>query len=272
MIAESPAPHIEFSMPRLLLTGAAGRLGPHLRRRLIEAGHDVLATDLLQPADGASVVIADLADLAAMERLLASGIDAVVHLGGIASEVPWQRILDANIVGTYNVFEAARRNGVGRVIFASTYHVLGMEPVAAAPLDLTAPPRPDSLYAVSKLFGENLARLYADKFGVESLSIRIGAANGIHTERELHVWLHPDDLADLVLAGLAATDLGARIVFGLSGSASPWLLNQGDDPLGWRPQRSSAGLQPPNGASWPEPDASSRWIGAGFVGRGHPDG
>lgn len=258
-------------MSRLLLTGASGRLAPHLRQRLVAAGHDVLATDLLPAPDGAPVEIVDLADYPALEQLMRRQIDAVVHFGGISGERPWQQILDANIAGTYNVFEAARRTGVGRVIYASTYHVLGMAPVEAAPLDLAAPPQPDSLYAVSKLFGENLAQLYAQKFGVESLSIRICAASGLHTERELHLWLHPDDLADLVLAGLAAPQLGARIVFGLSGSDAPWFLNEGAPTLDWQAHRSAADQRPPNGSSWPARNPNDDRLGGGFANRRHPD-
>lgn len=256
---------------RILLTGASGRLGPGLRRRLVAAGHEVVATDLRPAADGEAVELATLDDLDALLRL-AAGMDAIVHLGGASNEAPWRTILGANIEGTYNVFEAARRCGVGRVILASTYHVVGMYPVEAAPLDLAAPARPDSLYAVSKLFGENLAALYCDKFGVQSLSIRICAASGANNERDLHLWLAPEDLAGMVLAGLAAEPLGCRTAFGISGSAKPWMLNQPDPGLDWQPSRHSGDLEPPEGAAeWPPGDPVNSRIGAGFARRGHPD-
>ena len=117
-------------MPKTLLTGAAGRLGTYLRQRFAAAGRPLLATDLVAPEDGGEVVLADLADRPAVDDLMRQDIDAVVHFGGIANEAPWQAILDANIAGTYNVFEEARKAGVRRVIYASSYHVLGMHPVA----------------------------------------------------------------------------------------------------------------------------------------------
>jgi uronate dehydrogenase len=256
---------------RILLTGASGRLGPGLRQRLEAAGHDIVATDLRPDPGGAPVELARLDDLDAL-LVLAAGVDAIVHLGGASNEAPWQTILGANIEGTYHVFEAARRCGVKRVILASTYHVVGMYPVDAAPLDLTAPPRPDSLYAVSKLFGENLAQLYCDKFGIECLAIRICAASGANTSRDLSLWLAPEDLAGLVLAGLAAETLGCRTIFGLSGSAKPWMANQPDPGLDWQPSRHSGELTPPDGATqWPPADPANSRIGAGFARRGHPD-
>ena len=97
---------------RILLTGASGRLGPGLRQRLVAAGHAVLATDLRPDPDGEAVELARLDDLDALLRL-ATGMDAIVHLGGASNEAPWRTIRDANIEGTYNVFEAARRCGVG---------------------------------------------------------------------------------------------------------------------------------------------------------------
>lgn len=256
-------------MPQILLTGAAGRLGTHFRSRFAEAGRAVLATDIAAPADGGAVVLADLADRAAIDALMRQDISAVVHLGGMANEKPWQAILDANIAGTYNIFESARKAGVKRVIYASSYHVLGMHPVSAAPLDRHAEVRPDSLYAVSKLFGENLSRLYHDKFGIGCLNIRICAANNPGSQRDIKIWCDRDDLFRLVLAGLDAPELGYHTVFGISDNAGSWYVNEPDQSLGWTPEHGSGELPEPAGG-WPAPAPEVAVLqGGGFAVRGH---
>lgn len=263
-------------MPRTLLTGASGRLGRYLRERFAALGRPLLATDLVAAAgdddvapDGGEVVLADLADRAAVDELMRQDIDAVVHFGGIANEAPWQAILDANIAGTYNIFEAARKAGVKRVIYASSYHVLGMHKASDAPLDRHAEVRPDSLYAVSKLFGENLSRLYHDKFGIGCLNLRICAANNPGSQRDLKIWCQRDDLAQLVFAGLDAPELGYRTVFAISDNQGAWYVNEPSETLGWRPEHSSEELPAPVGG-WPAPDPEVAVLqGGGFAVRGH---
>jgi len=255
-------------MPKTLLTGASGRLGSYLRERFAASGRPLLATDLVAPADGGEVVLADLADRAAVEALM-QDIEAVVHFGGMANEAPWQTILEANIAGTYNVFEAARQAGVKRVIYASSYHVLGMHKVSDAPLDRHAEVRPDSLYAVSKLFGENLSRLYYDKFGIACLNVRICAANNPGSQRDLKIWCDREDLARLVFAGLDARELGYRTVFAMSDNAGAWYVNEPDQMLGWKPEHGSGELPVPAGG-WPEPAPEVAVLqGGGFAVRGH---
>jgi uronate dehydrogenase len=115
-----------------------------MRRWFAQRGRAVIATDIKPAEDGGAVEIADLADRAAVEQLMARDISAVVHLGGMAKEAGWQTVLDANIIGSYNIFESARKAGVRRVVYASTYHVVGMYPTPTnTPLDLNAPYRPD---------------------------------------------------------------------------------------------------------------------------------
>lgn len=267
-------------MPQILLTGAAGRLGTHFRRRFAEAGRAVLATDIVAPAgdnvaseQGGAVALADLADRVAVDALMQQDISAVVHLGGMSKEAPWQQILDANIAGTYNIFDAARKAGVGRVIYASSYHVLGMHPATEVPLDIHAELRPDTLYAVSKLFGENLGRLYHDKFGIGCMSIRICAANPPNTTRDLKLYVDRDDLVSLVTTALDASDLGYRTVFAISDNDNAWYVNDPDQTLGWHPTHSSSALPLPAGKSeWPAPDpVLTRLQGAAFANWGHFD-
>jgi uronate dehydrogenase len=158
----------------LLVTGAAGNVARMLRP-LMRADWRLRLSDL-QPikdvVDGEESVPADLADLAAVERAV-RGVDGILHLGGFSVEGPWATILEANIVGAYNLFEAARRAGVKRVVFASSNHAVGFHRRDDT-IGVDARVRPDTRYGLSKAFGEALASLYADKYGLETMSIRIG--------------------------------------------------------------------------------------------------
>ena len=165
----------------LLLTGAAGGLGTALRQRLKD-NCDVLrlsdrAADCerLGAAQANEVIVpAELADADAVERAVA-GCQAIVHMGGVPVEGPFDPILQANILGVYNLYEAARKHGVKRVVFASSNHVTGFYRQSET-LTPAHPPRPDSLYGVSKAFGEDLSRMYFDRYGIETACVRIGSS------------------------------------------------------------------------------------------------
>ena len=227
---------------RLLLTGAAGGLGRELRRRL-PAHCDVLrlsdVADLGAAAPAEELMPVDLADADAVLALL-DGVDAVVHMGGVSTEQPWEAILPANIVGAYNLYEAARRKGVRRVVFASSNHVTGFyrqdEVIPAG-----APPRPDGLYGLSKAFGEDLAQLYFDRHGIETVSLRIGSSFAVPRDRRmLHTWMSFDDMERLVLAALTARDVGHSIICGVSANPHVWWDNASAANIGYSPQDSSA--------------------------------
>jgi uronate dehydrogenase len=236
-----PATASPSTFHRLLLTGAAGGLGVELRRRLT-AHCDILRVSDIAPLGdarpGEEVRPADLADADAMLALL-EGVDAVVHLGGVSTEQPWEAILPANIVGAYHLYEAARRQGVRRVVFASSNHVTGFyrqdEVIPAG-----APPKPDGLYGLSKAFGEDLAQLYFHRHGIETVSLRIGSSYPAPRDRRmLHTWLSFDDLERLVLAALTATDVGHSIVCGVSANPHVWWDNTPAAHLGYVPRDSS---------------------------------
>jgi uronate dehydrogenase len=252
-------------MSKILLTGASGRLGTHLRTWFAAAGRAVLCTDIVQPEDGTSVEIADLSDRAAVDRLMSEDISAVVHFGGMAKEAGWQTILDANIVGAYNVFDAARTAGVRRIVYASSYHVLGMYPTVDAPLGIDASPRPDTLYGVSKIFGEALGRLYYDKFGIECLAIRICTAGMPNAPREFRLWCNRDDLARLIDRGLDMPALGYRTVFGISANHGAFYVNQPDPELGWHPEHSSSELPSYTTEALDSADPRNRLLGGIFA-------
>lgn len=226
---------------RLLLTGAAGNLGGELRPRLarycdtLRLSH---RSDMGPAGAGEEVVIADLADKDAVLHLLA-GVDAVVHMGGVSTEQPWDAILAGNIVGAYNLYEAARKNGVKRIVFASSNHVTGFyrQDQVIGPKD---PVRPDGLYGLSKAFGENLAQLYWDRYGVETVSLRIGSSFTAPKDRRmLATWMSFDDTERLVVAALTAPVVGHSVIYGMSDNATTWWDNTSARHIGYRPQDSS---------------------------------
>ena len=228
-------------MNRVLITGAAGSIGRFLRRELQGVYPALRLSDIaeLDPAGpGEEIDRTDLTDMAAVERMVA-GVEGIVHLGGQAVEAPWERVLQANIIGAYNLFEAARRQGVSRIVFPTTNHVIGFYPRSKR-IDHTAIPRPDSRYGVSKAFGEALGSLYADKYGLRVLCIRIGNVGERPIDkRRLSIWISPRDIAQLVRIGLEHPDLHYEIVYGASDNNRTWWDNSNAYRLGYKPQDNS---------------------------------
>jgi hypothetical protein len=195
-------------MPTILITGAAGSIGTMLRSRLARPGRVLRLLDLVPLAapagPGEEPVTASVTDMAAMTAACA-GADAVIHLGGVPTEDAWAPILDVNINGTYTVFEAARRAGVPRVVFASSNHAVGFTPRESFPVTEDARPVPDTYYGVSKAAGEALAALYALRYGMDAICVRILSCFARPlSARMLATWLSPDDAGRLFEACLAA--------------------------------------------------------------------
>ncbi len=220
-----------------LITGAAGDIGRRLRRLMKGLYPAFVLTDRVAPTDlepGEDFRVADLADAAAVERTL-QGIDAVVHLGAVSVEGDWESILSANIVGTYNLFEAARRQGVARVVFASSFHTIGFYPRSRR-IGTDALVRPDTRYGMSKACGEAMAALYAFKYGMRVLCIRIGnIADKPADLRRLSGWCQPEDLVQLIRIGLEHPDLRHEVVWGISANERAWWDNEAAFRLGYRP-------------------------------------
>jgi uronate dehydrogenase len=226
-------------MKTILITGAAGDVGTHLRREL--AGKYRIRASDLRPIDKVAqetTMRADVSRLADALRIT-KGVDAVVHLAGYSVEGPWEGILSANIVGCYNVFEAARRNGVKRILFPTSNHATGFHRRDQT-IDHRVYPKPDSRYGVSKVFGEALGSLYADKYGMEVFCMRIGNVNPAPIDkRRLSLWFSPRDLAQLVGIGIEHPDIRFEIVYGISGNKRAWYDNSNAYRLGYRPQDDS---------------------------------
>ncbi len=241
---------------RILLTGAAGGLGTALRSRLID-NCDVLRlsdkTPLGEARDREEIVLADLADAAAVDAAVA-GCDAIVHMGGISVEAPFPAILQANILGVYHLYEAARQHGVKRVVFASSNHVTGFYKQGET-ITADHPPRPDGFYGVSKAFGEDFARLYFDRHGIETACVRIGSSFPEPRDRRmLATWLSYDDLHRLISACLSTPVLGHSIVFGMSNNAVTWWDNSRARHIGYVPKDSSDVFRDAVFARTPAPD------------------
>lgn len=228
-------------MNTVLMTGAAGGVANYLRPHLLKRYGALRLSDRVEPEalqPGETFVPADLSDPAALGKAC-EGVEGIIHLGGHAVEGPWETILNANIIGTHNLFEAARQNGVKRVVFASSNHAVGFYPrELRIPTDVI--PKPDSRYGVSKVFGEGLGAMYAYKHGIGVMSLRIGNVNERPVdERRLAIWISPEDLAQLCAIGLETPDLVYDVVYATSDNLRSWYDNARAYALGYRPKSES---------------------------------
>jgi uronate dehydrogenase len=225
-------------METVLITGAAGGIGTRMRKLLKDVYPRLRLSDIKAPSDrdaDEDFIPADLARLSDVEKIV-DGVQGIVHLGGHSTEGPWDTILNSNIIGCYNLFEAARRHGVERVVFASSNHAIGFYPRQRR-IGTDDPVRPDSRYGVSKAFGEALAALYAYKHGLRVTSIRIGNFGDAPADkRRLSIWISPEDLAQLIRIGLEHPDVRCEIFYGASDNARSWWDNSAAFRFGYRPQ------------------------------------
>jgi len=225
----------------VLVTGAAGRIGTVLRGGLPERGWAVRCLDVVPVPDerpGEEQVVADVTDLAAMVDAT-QGASAVVHLAGISGESTWPAISHDNIDGTYCALEAARLADVPRVVLASSNHATGYtsRPGSGLLREADAPPRPDTYYGVSKVAMEALGSLYADRYGLDVVCLRIGSASPEPTTlRQLSTWLSPADTVSLVDAALKAPSPGFAVVWGVSANTRNWWDLTAARALGYDPQ------------------------------------
>jgi uronate dehydrogenase len=256
---------------RILLTGAAGGLGKALRKRLAANCAVLRMSDITpQPTDLAlneEWLTVDLANRAGV-LAMAADVDAIIHLGGVSVERAFDEILPANIVGVYNLYEAARKQGVKRVVFASSNHVTGFYKQSDT-IDASAPPRPDGMYGISKAFGEDLSRFYFDRYGIETACVRIGSSFPEPKDRRmLASWLSFDDLHRLITACLTTPVLGHSIIFGMSNNAVTWWDNRLAKHVGYVPQDSSDVFRDAVHARTNHPDLTDPAViyqGGGFV-------
>ena len=225
---------------RLLITGANGALGSVCRARLGHLAKTLRISarrGLGEAGPNEELVYCNLDDRAGVEALV-DGCDGIVHMGGQAREACWETIRQSNIEGVFNLFEAARKSSVTpRIVFASSNHAIGYH-TQNTRLDVSSPTRPDSLYGVSKVFGESMASMYFDKFGIETASIRIGSTfPEPRSHRMLATWLSYDDMISLIECIFRVP----RAWVARSSMARPTMTRRGGTIdqvayLGWRPK------------------------------------
>jgi len=225
-------------MKKLVLTGAAGRLGSYLREPLSKLCDELVSTDLAidigKTYPGERYVQADLQDLDAVVSVL-KGADMVVHFGAYGDEAPFETILGPNIIGAYNVWEAAYRNKLRRVVYASSIHAVGMHPKTEF-IGTDAPHRPDTFYGLAKCFAEDLASLYWDKRGIESVCMRILSCAQVSNPRAVGTWLSYDDLIQLAERAIDTPVTGFSVVYGVSNNDRTPVDNARASHLGYHPK------------------------------------
>jgi uronate dehydrogenase len=268
-----PQPASALRFKRLLLTGAAGNLGQMLRPRLKAYCDTLRLSDqhgMGTAAAGEELVVTGLEHKAPVLAML-KDVDVVVHLGGVSTEKTWESILAGNIAGLVNLYEAARVNHVRRIVFASSNHVTGFyrQDEVITPQQ---PVRPDGFYGLSKAFGENLAQLYWDKHGLETVSLRIGSSFAEPKDRRmLATWMSFDDTERLVVAALTAPIVGHSIVYGMSNNGRVFWDNTSAQHVGYHPQDSSEPFRAALERAQPTIDiqhAAAKFQGGAFVNQG----
>jgi uronate dehydrogenase len=260
----------------ILITGAAGRLGTELRRGLAPLALRLRLADQVPIGDlktNEEALTFDLGDEAACHAAC-QGVDAIVHFGGLALECGWDAILNANIRGSYHIYEGARKAGVARVIYASSVHAIGYHRLEDQ-IDANAAHRPDGLYGLSKCFVEDLGRLYWDKFGIETAALRIFSSFPEPADRRmLWSWLSFDDCIRLVTAALTAPRVGFTLSFGISDNVVKPVDNRLAGHLGFQPLDNTEAFRAGVEAKTPTPDPKApavQHLGGWFIDLGHPD-
>ncbi|MDB9991244.1 NAD(P)-dependent oxidoreductase [Amylibacter sp.] len=225
-------------MKKIVLTGAAGRLGSYLREPLLKLADELVSSDIVENIGtlypNETYVSADLSNLPDMIKLLKDA-DMVVHFGAIGDEAPFDQILQSNIVGAYNIWEAAYQNEVKRVVYASSIHAVGMHKKTDF-IGTDAPHRPDTYYGLAKCFAEDLASLYWDKRGIESVCIRILSCSPVANPRAIGSWQSYDDLILLVEKSITTQVTGFSVIYGVSNNDRKTVNNTNASHIGYLPK------------------------------------
>ena len=245
-----------MKLKKIVLTGAAGRLGSYLREPLAKLADEFVSSDIMEDVgtlyEGERYVRADITNLAEMEALM-DGADMVIHFGAIGDERDFETLLQPNFIGAYNVWEAAHRKGLRRVVYASSIHAVGMYPKTQA-IGVDVPHRPDTFYGLAKCFAEDLGRMYWEKRGLESVCLRICSCAQVTNTRALGTWLSYDDLIQLVERSIDTPVTEFTVVYGVSNNDRSALDNTGAKHLGFRPKDNAEQFAKDVLADAPEPD------------------
>lgn len=269
-VSKDPLDGVVTRCHRILLTGAAGNLGRVLRHRLHRYADIVRLSDIKPLGDASAAeecIRCELSDAPAVDTLV-RGTDVILHFGGVSVERPFEEVLPANFTGTFHIYEAARRNGVRRIVFASSNHVTGFYKQDEH-ISTVSPVRPDGYYGLSKVFGENMAQFYYDRYGIESVCIRIGSSFPAPNDRRmLSTWLGYDDLEQLLCRAMFVPNVGCTIIYGMSANRDAWWDNTPAAHLGYRPTQSTEpwrAIVDAKPAALPADDPACRFQGGAFV-------
>lgn len=263
-----------YSTLKLAIMGGSGRVGSALRKELAPLVKSIVVLGRHQPEELAANETFVEVDMSEVDKMRAAfeGVDGVIHMAGIPKEAPLEDIVRVNVVGTSNVYEAARLANVPRVVLGSSNHAIGYYPRDTV-VSGTSQMRPDGLYGLSKCWTELVAGLYYDKYGIRSLIIRIGnASKQPKTVRALEVWVSPADLCQLTLIGLTHPDVDATTVFGVSAGGGNWWDNSAATRLGYKPQDIISEHAAPELSTEDESEAALFYQGGRFAGANHVGG
>ncbi len=225
-------------MKKIVLTGACGNLGSALREPLSNMAEELVSTDIAAaPAKllpNETYVRADLAEMDQIGPVL-EGAQMVVHFGAIVDEAPFEQLLGPNYIGAYNIWEAAHRHGLRRVVYASSVHAVGLEATNAG-VDTDTPHRPDTFYGLAKCFAEDLGRMYWEKRGLEAVCLRIlSCTPEPQNARALGTWLSYGDLVRLVQRSVDTPTVGFTVAYGVSANTRAPVSNHKVGFLGYEP-------------------------------------
>mgnify|MGYP003311892637 FL=1 len=227
-----------MKLKKIVLTGAAGRLGSYLREPLSNMTDQLLSTDISEDIgslyDNETFVKADLAEMSEIKPLM-QDVEMVVHFGAYVDEGPFEKLWGPNFVGSYNVWESARKAGAKRVVYASSIHAVGMYPRNQY-IGVDVPHRPDGFYGLAKCFTEDLGRMYWEKTGLEAVCLRIYSAAAVVSTRSLSTWLSYDALIQLVTRAIDTPTVGFTISYGISNNDRAVVDNSAATYLGYRPK------------------------------------
>ena len=243
-------------MKKLVLTGAAGRLGSYLREPLSKLCDELVSSDIVDDIGklyaGERYQRADLAKYDEIHALL-KGADMVIHFGAIGDEAPFETLLGPNFIGAYNVWEAAYQHKLRRVVYASSIHAVGMYKRQEF-IGTDVPHRPDTFYGLAKCFAEDLASLYWDKRQLESVCLRIISAAQVTSARALGTWLSYDDLIHLVTRAIDTPTTGFSVIYGVSNNDRTPVDNSKATFMGYRPKDNAERFAAKILAEAPTPD------------------
>jgi uronate dehydrogenase len=228
-------------LQRILFTGPSGRIGTPVVP-LLRAKFEVATFDLHADPSDTLAFEGDLQSIEVLESAM-QGCAAVVHMAATSDEAPFHdQLLPNNIVGTYNVLEAARKASVPRVVFASSIQAIGRGMEENVPYTADILPRPSTVYGATKVWAETLGRWFFDRHQIEFVAIRIGAFQDYDSDwlkegKAKDIWLSPRDMAQLITRAVETPNVGYAIVHGTSRvPCEKMSLSEARDILGYEPQ------------------------------------